>query len=207
MNIRIAHTDLTLGNRFVRKGGDLILADLHLGKTMHFRKAGMALPAAARAADQLALSTLLEEEAPERLIVLGDLFHSESNSEVEELAMITSSFPQVDFLLVRGNHDILSDADYRSLDFDVVDRLEWHDFLLTHEPEPAAPEKINMHGHIHPGVLLRGKGRQRIKIPCFHRYEDGFCLPAYGALTGLMAIAPKKKDRIYGIAEGEVFQL
>ena len=207
LRVEIGGEEMGLGNRYIRWGQILILADLHLGKTMHFRKSGMALPPEARKTDQTAFIALLDEEQPERVIILGDLFHSEANTEVEELAMITSRYSEVEFLLIKGNHDILSDADYRSLDMHTEEALKAGNLLLTHEPVEASGNTMNLHGHIHPGVVLRGKGRQRLKVPCFHLSAHHFCLPAFGALTGLMAIAPKRGDRVFGVIDGGVVEL
>ena len=44
--------EIRLENRYLMLDKTLILSDLHLGKTLHFRKAGLAIPAAARDADQ-----------------------------------------------------------------------------------------------------------------------------------------------------------
>lgn len=207
MHVEINHTELTLCDRYLLCGRDLILADLHLGKTAHFRKAGLALPSNAKAADQMALIKLLDKVQPQRMIVLGDLFHSVDNNEVDELAMITNMFGDVDFILVKGNHDILSESAYRSLNFNVVTNQILQGFYLSHEPTQAPDGLITMHGHLHPGVMLRGKGRQRLKLPCFHFYGAGFCLPAFGKLTGLMPIKPKSNDQVYGIVDGEVLAL
>ena len=208
LEIYIAGENILLGNRYLRLGNTIVLADLHLGKTMHFRKAGLPVPPNARMLDQTGLMNLLQVEQPQRLIVLGDLFHSESNSEVEELMMITSQFPTTDFVLVRGNHDVLSDAEYRSIDFQITERMELGNFMLTHEPLSDVEDGwVNMHGHLHPGILLSGKGRQSVKIPCFHLSTTHFCLPAFGALTGLMRVRPTKHDRIFGIVEGRVVAL
>ena len=189
-------------------GDDLIIADLHLGKTMHFRKAGLSIPPSARFTDQSTLLNLINAEQPKRLIILGDLFHSVLNSEMDEFGMITSQFPEIDFLLVIGNHDILSDSNYRSLDLQAFETLTIGPFLLSHEPlEELAESEINVHGHIHPGVLLRGKGRQSLMVPCFHLQGQYLCMPAFGALTGLMKVKTKKKDSVFGVLENEVVQL
>lgn len=195
-------------NRYLMLDKIMMLADLHLGKTMHFRKAGLPIPAAARNADQSELMHILRKEAPEQLIVLGDLFHSASNSECEELGMITSQFSSVDFTLVLGNHDILSPAVYRSMDFETCERMQVGRFILTHEPLDEVGDKmLNIHGHIHPGIRLRGKGLQAMTFPCFHISRSHLCLPAFGALTGLVKRKPIKGDRVFGIFEGEVRQV
>ena len=204
----IAGTSIVLGNRWMKVKNDLIIADLHLGKTMHFRKAGLPIPPTARFTDQSSLLNLINAEQPKRLIILGDLFHSALNSEMEEFGMITSQFPEVDFLLVIGNHDILSGSNYRSLDLQVFETLTIGPFLLSHEPMvELAENQINVHGHIHPGVLLRGKGRQSLMVPCFHLQDQRLCMPAFGALTGLMKVKTKKKDAVFGVLEVEVVQL
>lgn len=201
-------TDLILGNRYLLLEDKLILADLHLGKTTHFRKAGLPVPAHAREADQQNLIRAIEVEKPKSVIVLGDLFHSVSNAECEELAMITSQFAEVNFILVMGNHDILKPEVYRSLDFETCDEMAIGNFILTHEPMENVPDKmINMHGHIHPGVRLIGKGRQSMSFPCFHLSEKHFCLPSFGALTGLAISRPNKRDRVWAVINEAVHEL
>lgn len=203
----LADLGISLHNRYVRFGDALIIADLHLGKTMHFRKAGLAVPPHARGADQMNLLRLLQNEKPKELIVLGDLFHSSHNSEIDELRMITSQFPEIHFELVLGNHDILEHSDYRSLDFEVCEQKAIGNFILTHEPLTKVPNgQINMHGHIHPGIKLRGRGRQTIMLPCFHLNETHFCLPAFGALTGLAKRQPKKSDRVFAIVNDSIIE-
>lgn len=208
LSIQIGDCNLNLGDRYIQKDGDLLLSDVHFGKTMHFRKAGMPLPIEARGADQSSFMELIKSLSPERVIMLGDLFHSEQNSEVDEVAMITSQFPDVEFILVKGNHDVMPESTYRSIDVITCDIMDWNGFILSHEPlTQLGDSALNMHGHIHPGVVLRGKGRQRIKIPCFHFDGQRLCLPAFGALTGLMSVRPKKDHRVFGIIDSSVIEL
>lgn len=208
LTIELADQSLRLENRYLMIDNTLVLADLHLGKTTHFRKAGYAIPSAARDADQREFTRILRHEKPETVLVLGDLFHSASNRECEELAMITSQFPEIHFELVIGNHDILLPEVYRSMDFETSETLQIGRLILTHEPvENVLDEMINLHGHIHPGIRLSGRGRQSILVPCFYQTKRHLCLPAFGALTGLMRQKPKKDDRVYGILEGQVSQV
>jgi len=163
----------------------LIMSDLHIRKTMHFRKAGLPIPANARNTDLSHLISIFETHKPSHVVVLGDLFHSDFNSEVEDLAMVINGFKDIKFDLVIGNHDLLEPAVYRSLDFEVTDQITIDNLTMTHEPiELEIKDQVNLHGHIHPGVHLRGKGRQSLVMPCFHFGQDHICLPAFGELTG-----------------------
>jgi uncharacterized protein len=206
--LTLGDQDLILNDRYLKIRDTVILADLHLGKTMHFRKAGMPIPPEARDADQRNLMALMEKETPSTVIVLGDLFHSVSNSECDELAMITSQFPSVNFELVLGNHDILDPSIYRSIDFQTSQSKQIGQLILTHEPQlEVMAGQINLHGHIHPGIRLIGRGRQSMLFPCFYLSGQHFCLPAFGALTGLMKTKPAKGDRVFAILDGEVAQV
>jgi metallophosphoesterase superfamily enzyme len=107
--------------------------------------------------------------------------------------------------LIRGNHDILDPSNFREADLRVENELKIGPFLLSHDREETA--LYNLHGHIHPCVKLRGKGRQSIKSPCYF-FSDCFgILPSFGDFTGSHALKPKKSDRVYIPMEDEVFAL
>src|SRR6188474_2502174 len=85
----------------------LILSDLHLGKTGHFRKSGIAVPQAIFKEDMQRLVTLLQHFKPLQVIIIGDMFHSDANKEHDFFLKWRKDFAQLSFRLVKGNHDIL----------------------------------------------------------------------------------------------------
>jgi uncharacterized protein len=211
---------LTLGTTAVVLCGDralylpahraVVIADLHFGKVNHFRRAGLPVPPRANNRNAERLIDLLVQLNPSRAIFLGDLFHSAYNDDWEVVGQIVRHFPACSFDLVLGNHDILSDQQYRRLgirvlDHEVIDRL-W----LTHEPLPAEriPEDhINVAGHLHPAASLIGKGRQSLKLPCFWLSARQCILPAFGSFTGLAPIYPGQHDAVFTIVDGRIMEL
>ena len=106
--IEIAGAQLTLDSRkaiFWADKSVLLLSDLHIGKAGHFRKNGSPLPATAHLNDYSRLTSLIRDYHPERVIFLGDLFHSSHNMEVEGFRQFRDRFPNISFEIVPGNHD------------------------------------------------------------------------------------------------------
>lgn len=186
--------------------GTLLLADLHLGKAAHFRKAGIPVPQAVGDANSDRLIYLLLEFKPKKVIFLGDLFHSDHNPQWEEFKDLLSRFASTPFELVQGNHDILPLAYYQNAQLTVhLQPLIIGPFLLSHQPiDTSLSNLYNLAGHVHPCVWLQGKARQKMKLPCFYFAERNGLLPAFGAFTGTGRIQPKKGDRVYVIAEDGV---
>lgn len=182
----------------------LIVADVHLGKGMHFRKAGIPLPLLSQQKDFVVLEKLFQTPELKTVVFLGDLFHSSYNSEWELLGLLLKKYAHLQFILVQGNHDILHIGQYRRFGFEVYDILNIEPFVFSHEPL-TKPSAYNIYGHIHPGIRMVGGGRQRIKLPCFFFSGQYAVVPSFGQLTGLYALAPKKTDTIYAIAEGKIF--
>jgi DNA ligase-associated metallophosphoesterase len=184
----------------------LLLADLHFGKINHFRKSGIPVPAAANNKNTELLISLLQDTKPDRVIFLGDLFHSHYNEEWEVLGQIRKHFLNCSFELVLGNHDILSTLQYeRNKMKCYANELREGDFILTHEPMPEVPVGLyNLSGHFHPGVKLRGPGKQTVMLPCFYFGRNQGILPAFGSFTGMARIMPKKEDRVFVIAEDKI---
>jgi DNA ligase-associated metallophosphoesterase len=184
----------------------LILADLHFGKINHFRKSGIPVPAKANDRNSELLINLLNITRADRVIFLGDLFHSHYNEEWEVVGQIRKHFLNCSFELVLGNHDILSKEQYARHSMKVYDKeLRVGDFLLTHEPLTEFPENVyNLSGHLHPGVKLHGTGRQSLMLPCFYFGKRQGIMPAFGSFTGLARINPQKEDKIFVIAENKI---
>jgi uncharacterized protein len=184
----------------------LIVTDLHLGKGMHFRKAGIALPLHSQQDDFTQLEKLLQTEGLEQVIFLGDLFHSSYNTQWELLGELISRYKHLTFILVQGNHDILNQSEYKRFGFKVFDILHMGPFLFSHEPIES-PSAYNIYGHIHPGIRLQGNGGQSMRLPCFFFSTNYAVLPSFGKLTGLYSLKPKKTDKIFAIGEGKIFEL
>jgi uncharacterized protein len=184
----------------------LLLADLHIGKINHFRKAGIPVPSKANEKNIEVLVDLMHRVKPDRVLCLGDLFHSHYNPEWEVFGELVQHFRSISFELVLGNHDIMSERQYERKGIRVYDELLLDRFIFTHHPmETIAEGHYNIAGHIHPGVSLRGKGRQSLTLPCFYFGAQQGLLPAFGAFTGLAKIYPKKDDQVFVIAEDTVF--
>lgn len=183
----------------------LLIADLHLGKINHFRKAGIPVPARANNRNMELLVELISLARPERVIFLGDLFHSHYNDEWESFGELRAHFRNLSFELVVGNHDILSDLQYQRKGIQLHERLPISSFLLTHHPlEDVSSEGYNLAGHVHPAVRLVGKGRQAMTLPCFHFGERSGLLPAFGAFTGSVPVHPNLGDRIFAILDNRI---
>ena len=80
----------------------LILSDLHFGKTGHFRKAGIAVPQSVYREDLLRLLSLIQYFQPRQLLIVGDLFHSRENKELDLFLRWRDDFPDLRFRLVMG---------------------------------------------------------------------------------------------------------
>lgn len=206
MQIRIRETDFTLLAEKALWRPDtaqLIIADIHLGKASHFRKAGISIPADSVLEDMRRLDQLMKSHQPKEVILLGDLFHSSYNREWHLFEAFLESFAHVRFILVKGNHDILKKDRYELPNFSVIDTWEDEQFLYSHEPMEHTT-KFVWSGHVHPGITLSGKGKQHLSLPCFHISPNQAVLPAFGKLTGLYILDRNESDRYYLVYNGTV---
>jgi len=186
----------------------LVISDLHFGKINHFRRSGIPVPLKANDKNTETLIELFTRTKPERVIFLGDLFHSHYNDEWEVIGQVIRHFQSISFELIQGNHDIMSRHQYDRHRLKVHDELLIDSILFTHEPmEEIEKGKFNLAGHIHPGVRLSGRGRQALTLPCFYFGKTLGLMPAFGAFTGFVPIQIKKEDRVFVIADGKIIKV
>jgi DNA ligase-associated metallophosphoesterase len=185
----------------------LMLSDLHFGKSTHFRKAGIPVSVKVFQKDLDILSSLLDKLVPSTICFLGDLFHSDINIEFEWFETWMKQYPEVNIELVRGNHDIFPASVYKKAGIKVFP-LAVHKgpFVFAHDPQyDGGKDDYVISGHIHPGVQLKGNGRQSLCLPCFYFGKNQALMPAFGEFTGLALIQPKKNDKVFVIGDGKVF--
>lgn len=191
----------------------VILSDLHFGKTGHFRKSGIAVPQQAYKEDLHRLLEVWHHFNPEEMIVVGDMFHSHDNKELDLFLKWRDNFPSLRIQLVKGNHDILHAAWYEKAAIRLYQgSLILAPFHFVHDPSQveknrkAAPP-FYFSGHLHPGILVSGGGKQSLRFPCFHFTEHHCVLPAFGSFTGLAMVSPEPGDAVYAIVEQTLIQV
>jgi DNA ligase-associated metallophosphoesterase len=161
----------------------LILADLHAGKPAHFRRHGIALPQQIIQRDLDRLTVLIEYYMPTQIVVAGDLLHAGTNSETEWFGQWLEKMPDIKWTIVKGNHDKMLGTFHGFKNLEINDHLYLHPFHFVHEPQVR--QYVSVSGHIHPGVKLKGIGRQTLKLPCFLVSPQQIILPAFSLFTGL----------------------
>jgi uncharacterized protein len=191
----------------------LILSDLHFGKTGHFRKSGIAIPQNVYKEDLQRLITLIQFFHPRQLIIVGDLFHSHANKEVELFKKWRSDLSSLPIHLVKGNHDILNNKWYKEMDINVEDcRLQVAGFSFCHDPADCESSDgqttaYSFTGHIHPGISIHGLARQSLRFPCFYFTETYCVLPAFSRFTGTYRIVPTEGESVFAIVEDRVLKI
>jgi len=186
----------------------LIISDIHLGKITHFRKHGIGIPHSASNDNFNRLGLLIDSIVPSRVIFLGDLFHSNYNSEWIIFKDFINQNSTISFELVLGNHDILNPDLYNQSKLKYSKSISIGQLILTHEPLGNIPDKhFNIYGHIHPAVKLTGTANQSLRLACFFFSDQYAVMPAFGTFTGMHTLKPKRSDNIYVIAENKVIKV
>lgn len=184
----------------------LIIADVHWGKAGHFRRHGIAMPVRAGQSNETKLAALIKDLGTERLLIAGDLFHSADNAEVENFTHWRRAHESLHIDFVMGNHDILSRERYAGWNLTLhPETLHLAPFLIAHDCVESAHFVI--HGHIHPGVRIGGRGRAGVAVACFAQDARRMILPAFGAFTGNYYLEPARFTAMYAVGEDEVIRL
>lgn len=191
----------------------LIVSDIHFGKSGHFRKEGIGIPQTVFKEDLQRLVAQVQFFQPKELIVVGDFFHSRMNNEIRLFEKWRKDLSHLPIHLVRGNHDILNNQWYAANDITIQEgMMDLHPFQFMHEPPVAtkagsSPQPYLFSGHIHPGIRVEGFAKQSLRFPCFYFGEQYAVLPAFGRFTGLHAVKPKKKEKIFAIVNKSIIEL
>lgn len=189
----------------------LIVSDIHFGKTGHFRKAGIGIPQTVFKEDLQRLFAQIQLFKPNRLVVVGDFFHSSMNKEMQLFEKWRRDLSSLPIHLVLGNHDILNLTWYKEHHIEVhLPELCIAPFTFIHEPVTNAKATTSGYafsGHLHPGVQVSGISKQSLRFPCFYFNETYAVLPAFGRFTGLHTVKTKKRDKVFAIVNKTILEL
>lgn len=181
----------------------LIVADVHLGKAAAFRRAGVPVPSGATAADLARLDALIAEHQPQRLLVLGDLFHARLSRDEPAMAAIDAFRARqtgLEICAIRGNHDRKLEALPAHWQIEwITGSLHQPPFVFAHEPAADARGYL-LAGHIHPVLRLRSRvDAARLPLFWFRHSERIGVLPSFGSFTGGYPVQPAVEDTVIAV--------
>ncbi|AXQ49423.1 ligase-associated DNA damage response endonuclease PdeM [Pseudomonas vlassakiae] len=188
----------------------LLVADVHIGKAASYRALHQPVPRGTTSATLARLDRLLHSYACEQLIILGDFLHARAALAPGTQASLQAwrtRHSAVKVVLVRGNHDRHAGDPPVQLGIEVVDEpLLLAPFALQHEPTPHPSHPV-LAGHVHPVYVLRGRARQRLRLPCFLIDAQVSLLPAFGEFTGGWLVEPGSDTRVFLAGGDQVWAL
>lgn len=188
----------------------LLISDLHIGKIAHFRKAGIAVPAKAMMENFNRLDELMQDNEVEKVLFIGDLFHSDVNNEWDFFCNWRKQYKSTKMQIVLGNHDRLPSSFCDDFNIDVYKTdLRIGPFTFAHHPAKkfTNEDEYVISGHVHPVVILSGKANQHLKLPCFYFGEQQAILPGFGYFTGGYRIKPASGDTVVAIASNKLVEV
>jgi uncharacterized protein len=181
----------------------LLVADAHIGKAVSFRALGVPVPVGTTTENLNLLSDLVARHQAQRIIFLGDFLHSAKSHAAATMAAVSKwrdAHPDLQLILVRGNHDSRAGDPPAHLNIDVVNEpFMLGSLALCHHPQEV-PGAYALAGHVHPCVKLLGRGRDRLRLACFWLGPRCGVLPAFGAFTGMAVVTPLPGDRVFAVA-------
>ena len=163
---------------------ELLICDIHLGKGEYFQQNGIPLTNNSDEQNLLRIKNIVKEHSPDKLIILGDLFHSKysiSESLKNKVELLAETL-NIKIELIVGNHDI--GCKVKNINF--LNFKRSNNFIFTHEPiEKLEDNILNICGHYHPKIYLKDS-KDKLSFRCFalDKKNNVFYLPAFGDLTG-----------------------
>ena len=164
----------------------LIVADLHLEKASWYAALGQPLPPYDSHDTLDRLAVLVARTGARAIWCLGDSFHDRHAADRIAPAVAERLHTQaasVRLLWIAGNHDGLTGSAWGG---EVADEMVVDGIVFRHQSvkDETRPE---ISGHFHPKLRINVRGRP-VSRPCFAGDERRLILPAYGSLTGGLAV-------------------
>ena len=191
---------------FIPETKELLICDIHLGKAEYFQQNGIPLTNNSDENNFARIRKIVKNYSPEKLVILGDLFHSKYSisktlkKKIEDLPELLKT----DVELVLGNHDI--GCNIRNIK--IFDVKKNKNIIFSHAPVCLADNQIlNICGHYHPKLNLKNNG-DKLSFRCFamDMCINTLYLPAFGDLTG--GYPCKKSFRKWAIvSEEEIIEI
>jgi DNA ligase-associated metallophosphoesterase len=154
------------------------------------------------------LETLIQYFEIITILIVGDLFHAEVNQDIETFEDWKVQFDSMEWRLIKGNHDRLKVSVYQDLGIEVDSRYnERLPFRFVHDVNHCKDDVFCISGHTHPGVLIKGRGKQFIKLPCFQVSKEKLVLPAFSEFTGLNTTCNDKETVCYAFTKTNLFEI
>jgi DNA ligase-associated metallophosphoesterase len=192
---------------YIERHSALLVSDVHLGKSETFQARGIPIPNTVNQVTIDRLHQLCHQFQPERLVILGDLFHSRL-AMVEEVLNAWSAFTNrigADVELIVGNHDrpLIPTLKQSSINC-VDDAIQFDSLVLSHEPV-SQNGSLNICGHIHPCVRIKTK-LDNLRLPCFYleKLQNRLILPSFGEFTGGYEVPLNSSTIAYIVADATV---
>ena len=169
---------------FLPETKELLICDIHLGKAEYFQQNGIPLTNNSDKNNFARIKKIVKKYSPEKLIILGDLFHSKFSidktlqKKVEDLPILLKTNVE----LVLGNHD--EGCNIKNIK--ILNNIKTKNIVFSHEPVNLADNKtLNICGHYHPKLYLKN-GSDKLSFRCFamDNIKNTLFLPAFGDLTG-----------------------
>ena len=210
-DITIQNEILTLTNQralYWKAEKTLVVSDLHIGKAAHFRKAGIPIPSAILDTDLRRLQSLIAHFSVQTVLVVGDLFHAENNTDLDQFQTFINDNSTVHFELIKGNHDRLKDSFYEAMGIVIFKtHKDVRNIRFVHDEQHCGTHIYCISGHTHPGVTIKGRGKVFIKLPCYEVSEQRLILPAFSEFTGLNTKRTVETAICYGFTEKSLFAI
>ena len=190
----------------------LLIADAHFGKAATYRVLGQPVPHGTTQHNVERIDALLDLYPARHIVFLGDFLHGpqvhrSTGPTFDTLLAWRARHPDLLCTLVRGNHDARAGDPPKALQFEVVNEpFLMGSLALCHHPQ-RHPTHYVLAGHEHPVFVLRGRGRDSLRLPGFVFDDGAAVLPAFGDFTGGYAVQHAPGRRIYVAGGGGVWQV
>jgi len=197
-----------------RRKRTLLVADLHLGKSETFQRAGVPVPSGAMHEALDRLGGAIAVTGAERVLVLGDVLHAPAGITASMVETVRAWRARVGgklrFQVVCGNHDREIERVAPAWDMALLGESYVEDGVgFVHDPDSEAARRMDgfvWAGHVHPAVAMGRRGRA-FKLACFVVGDRVGVLPAFSLFTAGTTVGGRRGGRVFACAGDEVVEV
>jgi putative SbcD/Mre11-related phosphoesterase len=181
----------------------LAIADLHFGYEISQRAKGWLIPVWGMQHIEKRLNSLIADYQPTRVILVGDIVHSNiAQTEAEQFIEGLSKLGP-ELVLIRGNHD----RGLRGVPLLDEFRLDGYHFQHGHQTGEQEAGSIVVEGHVHPTWRFSDGSGTRLRAPALVQMSTRLILPAFSPWAAGVRPELAGEYRLWVCAGSRVFSV